>query len=176
MMRREARFFLYLLVLGIWIGLLSPYNAYAADAKTGTLSGGGAIGFLANTPDGTAFALNLNADYFLNSNVSVGPLFQLAATGDLSQLGFSGQGKFWIDLPGTEHKAKLTLQAGLGFVHSDLVESDTSWLIPIGVGVDYAISPKINVMATFLLNFTDIETGRGTDAHVMPGLTFGVRF
>jgi hypothetical protein len=42
--------------------------------------------------------------------------------------------------------------------------------------VDYAISPKINVMATFLLNFTDIETGRGTDAHVMPGLTFGVRF
>src|SRR6267143_6776630 len=146
-MRREARLVLYPIVVVLGIGLLSPCPAQAADPKTGTWSAGGAVGFLANTPDGTAFAFNANADYFLNRNVSIGPLFQLAATGDLSQFGFSGQGKFWIDLPGTENRAKLTLQAGLGFVHSDLVESDTSWLIPIGVGVDYAISPKINVMA-----------------------------
>ena len=176
MMRREARFFLYLLVFVLGIGLLCPYNAHAADPKTGTLSAGGAIGFLANTPDGTAFAFNVNADYFLNRNVSIGPLFQLAATGDMSQFGFSGQGKFWIDLPGTENRAKLTLQAGLGFVHSDLVESDTSWLIPMGVGVDYMLTSKISFTTTFLLNFTDLHTGGGTDAHVMPGLTFGVRF
>src|SRR3989442_3285298 len=106
MMRREARFFLYLLVFVLGIGLLCPYNAHAADPKTGTLSGGGALGFLANTPDGTAFAFNVNADYFLNRNVSVSPLFQLAATGDLSQLWFSGQGYVWIDLPTTEDQAK----------------------------------------------------------------------
>src|SRR3989449_2839442 len=176
MMQRDARRFLYPLVVVVAIGLLGLDNAQAADLKTGTLSGGGAIGFLANTPDGTAFALNLNADYFLNRNVSIGPLFQLAATGDMSQFGFSGQGKFWIDLPGTENRAKLTLQAGLGFVHSDLVESDTSWLIPMGVGVDYMLTPKISFTTTFLLNFTDLHTGGGTDAHVMPGLTFGVRF
>lgn len=176
MMRREARFFLYPLVVVLGIGLLSPYAAHAADPKTGTLSGGGAIGFLADTPDGAAFAVNVNADYFINPNVSVGPLFQLAATGDLSQLGFSGQGKIWIDLPGAERRTKLTLQGGLGFLHSDLFDSDTSWLIPIGIGLDYAMSPKISLTATFLLNFTDIDTGRGTDAHVMPGLTFGVRF
>jgi len=176
MMRREARLFLYLLVVVFAIGLLGPYTAHAADPKTGTLSVGGALGFLSDTPDGTAFAVNVNADYFINPNVSVGPLFQLAGTGDLSQVGFSGQGKFWIDLPGTENRAKLTLQAGIGFLHSDLFEADTSWLIPIGIGLDYTLSPKISVTTTFLLNFTDIDTGRGTEAHVMPGLTFGVRF
>jgi hypothetical protein len=176
MMRPDARCFLYHLVVVLGIGLFSPSHANAADPKTGTLSAGGAIGFLANTPDGAAFAFNVNADYFLNRNVSLGPLFQLAATGDLSQLGFSGQGKFWIDLPGTEHTAKLTLQAGLGFVHADLVGSDTSWLIPLGVGVDYTLTTKISFTTTFLLNFTDLDTGGGTDAHVMPGLTFGVRF
>ena len=175
-MRREARFFMYPLVVVFAIGLLGPYTAHAADLKTGTVSAGGAIGFLANTPDGTAFALNLNADYFVHPNVSVGPLFQLAATGDLSQIGFSGQGKFWIDLPGTEHKARLTLQGGIGFVHSDLFESDTSWLIPIGIGLDYTLNQQLSFMATFLLNFTDLDTGGGTGAHVMPGLTFGVRF
>jgi hypothetical protein len=176
MMRREVRFFLYHLVVVLGIGLFSPYAVHSADPKTGTLSAGGAIGFLANTPDGAAFAFNLNADYFLNRNVSLGPLFQLAATGDLSQVGFSGQGKFWIDLPGTENRAKLTLQGGLGFVHSDLVGSDTSWLIPMGVGVDYMLTSKISFTTTFLLNFTDLDTGGGTDAHVMPGLTFGLRF
>jgi hypothetical protein len=176
MMQRDARRFLYPLVVVFAIWLLGLDPAQAADLKTGTLSGGGAIGFLANTPDGTAFAFNLNADYFIHPNVSVGPLFQLAATGDLFQFGLSGQGKLWIDLPGTEHKARLTLQGGFGFLHSDLFEADTSWLIPLGVGLDYTISPKISVTATFLLNFTDVDTGGGTGAHVMPGLTFGVRF
>ncbi len=176
MMQRDARRFLYPLVVVVAIGLLGLDTAQAADLKTGTLSGGGAIGFLANTPDGTAFAFNANADYFVHQNVSFGPLFQLAATGDLFQFGLSGQGKLWIDLPGTEHKARLVLQGGFGFLHSDFIEADTSWLIPLGVGLDYAISPKINVTATFLLNFTDVDTGGGTGAHVMPGLTFGVRF
>jgi len=175
-MRRESRSFVYSLVVVFAIGLHRPYTANAADPKTGTWSGGGAIGFLADTPDGTALALNLNLDYFLNRDVSVGPLFQLAATGDLSQVGFSGQGKFWIDLPGVEHRAKLTLQGGIGFLNSDLVQSDTSWLIPVGIGLDYKLNPKISLTTTFLLNFTDIETGRRKDAHVMPGLTFGVRF
>src|SRR5207247_2297250 len=89
-----------------------PTTRNFSDQKTGTLSGGGAVGFLANTPDGTAFAFNANADYFVHQNVSFGPLFQLAATGDLFQFGLSGQGKLWIDLPGTEHKARLVLQGG----------------------------------------------------------------
>src|SRR2546427_13157497 len=105
-MQRDARRFLYPLMVVFAIGLPGLDPAQAADLKTGTLSGGGAIGFLANTPDGTAFAFNANADYFIHQNVSVGPLFQLAAAGDLFQVGLSGQGKLLMDSPGPGPQAR----------------------------------------------------------------------
>ena len=74
----------------------------AAEPQAGAWSGGAAIGFLGYTQDGTAFATNVHADYFLNRQVSVGPLAQLAVTGDLFQFGLSGQGKYWLDLPGLD--------------------------------------------------------------------------
>src|SRR3989442_5525727 len=109
MMQRDARRFLYPLVVVFAIGLLGLAPAQAADLKTGTLSGGGAIGFLTNTPAGAAFAFNANAHYFIHQNVSVGPLFQLAPTWGLFQFGLSGPGELCIDLPGTEDKARITL-------------------------------------------------------------------
>jgi hypothetical protein len=45
----------------------------------------------------------------------VGPLAQLAVTGDLFQIGVSGQGKYWFDLPGLDPRLKLNLQGGLAF-------------------------------------------------------------
>jgi hypothetical protein len=161
------------------IGLLGTWDnsvSQAAEPKAGAWSGGAAVGFLGNTPDGTAFATNFNADYFLTKQLSIGPLAQIAATGDLFQFGFSGQAKYWLDLPGLDKRLKVNVQGGLGFLHSDLFTSDDSWLIPIGVGLDYALNQKLSLTSTFLLNFTDVHTGRGTDAHVMPGLTFGLRF
>lgn len=148
----------------------------AAESRAGDWSGGAAIGFLGNTPDGTAFATNVHAEYFLNHQISVGPLVQLAVTGDLFQIGFSGQGKYWLDLPGLDKRLKMNLQGGLGFLHADLHTSDTSFLIPIGVGLDYALNQQVSLTSTFLLNFTDVDTGRRTGTNVMPGLTFGVRF
>lgn len=151
-------------------------TAQTVEPATRTWSGGGSIGFLANTPDDTAFAFNLHADGFVNRNISLGPLLQLAFTGNMNQVGFSGQAKYWIDLPETNNRAKVVLQGGLGFIHSDFFRDDTSWLIPIGVGIDFAVSKSISLTADFLLNFTDLDTGGGTGANVMPGLTFGVRF
>lgn len=148
----------------------------AAEPRATAWSGGIGIGFLGNTPDGTAFAANLNADYFVTPYVSLGPLMQIAATGDLSQLGLSGQVKHWFDLPDLDKRLKLNLQGGIGFLHANLHGSDTSWLIPIGIGVDFALNEKLSLTSTFLLNFTDVHTGQGTDAHIMPGLTFGIRF
>ncbi len=149
---------------------------HAAEPKSGAWSGGGAVGFLGNTPDGTAFATNLNADYFVSPQLSLGPLAQIAATGDLFQFGLSGQAKLWFDLPDLDKRLRLNLQGGIGFLHADLRSSDTSWLIPIGIGLDYAVNEKLSLTSAFLINFTDIHTGRGTDAHIMPGLTFGIRF
>ena len=87
----------------------------AAEPRAGAWSGGAAIGFLSNTPDGTAFATNIHADYFLNRQISVGPLAQLAVTGNLFQFGFSGQGKYWLDLPGLDQRLKMNLQGGSVF-------------------------------------------------------------
>ena len=148
----------------------------AAEPQAGAWSAGAAIGFLGYTPDGTAFATNLHADYFLGRQISVGPLAQLAVTGDLFQIGVSGQGKYWLDLPGLDPRLKMNLQGGLGFLHADHHTSDTSFLIPIGVGLDFALNQQVSLTSTFLLNFTDVDTGRRSDANVMPGLTFGVRF
>ena len=163
----------------VFMGLVACFAdgpLHAAEPKTGAWSGGGAIGFLGNTPDGTAFATNLNADYFVTRQFSIGPLAQIAATGDLFQIGFSGQGKFWADLPELDKRLKLNLQGGIGFLHANLRASDTSWLIPIGIGLDYALNEKLSLTSTFLINFTDIHTSRGNNAHIMPGLTFGIRF
>ena len=140
---------------------------------------GGTMGFLANTPDDTAFALNFNADANVNRQVAVGPLLQLGFTGDLTLVGLSGQGKYAIPLPELGERFKVILQGGIGFVHADIGPSDTSFLIPIGIGVDYQINPQLAFKSDFLLNFTDLELGRGrghNDTNVMPGLTFGVRF
>ena len=163
----------------VFMGLVACFAdgpLHAAEPKTGAWSGGGAIGFLGNTPDGTAFATNLNADYFVTPQVSLGPLAQIAATGNLFQFGLSGQAKLWFDLPDFDKRLRLNLQGGMGFLHADLRTSDTSWLIPIGVGLDYALDEKLSLTSTFLINFTDIHTSRGNNAHIMPGLTFGIRF
>ncbi len=184
---RGVVFGVFLVQMIVWpLGNFGGDAAQAADqtgelsqnveSATPTWSGGAAVGFVSNSPDGTALALNLNADRFLHRNVSFGPLLQLGFTGDLTQVGFSGQGKYWIDLPYTDNRARVVLQAGIGFVHADFHRDDTSWLVPIGVGLDYAVTQSVSLTTTFLLNFTDLDTGPGTHTNVMPGLTFGVRF
>ena len=145
-------------MIGLVIGVNSGVSA-AAEPQAGAWSGGAAIGFLGNTPDGTAFATNVHADYFLNRQLSVGPLAQFAVTGDLFQVGLSGQVKYWLDLPGIDQRVKVNLQGGLGFLHADLHMFDTSWLIPIGVGLDFALNQHVSLTSTFLLNFTDVDTG-----------------
>ncbi|MDZ4732105.1 MAG: hypothetical protein SGJ16_00765 [Nitrospirota bacterium] len=93
--------------------------------------------------------------------------------GDLLRVGLSGQAKYLIELPGLYPRLKMKLQKGLGFLHTDLHTSDTSFLIPIGVDLDFALNQLVNHTSTFLLNFTDIDKGRRTGTNVMPELTFG---
>jgi len=160
------------------VGLIGLAGGLAdgADLRPGAFTGGVSGGFLGDTPDGTAFAVNLNAERVLLENFSVGPLLQLGVTGDSSQVGLSGQVKYWIDIPNTGKKLKVTPQIGLGFVHNSFRRGDTSWLIPLGVGADYALTDRLNLTGTFLLNVSDLDTGRGSGANAMPGLTVGVRF
>src|SRR3989442_12421216 len=108
--------------------------------------------------DGTAFAMSFYADAFIARNVSVGPLLQLGFTGDMAQIGVSGQGKYWIGIPGTANRLKVVPEAGIGFVETGFRKDDTSWLIVLGAG---AVSRQDNQMSgtgTRLLHFTNTDT------------------
>ena len=162
----------------IWFTLTTIIinGAHAADpAIQRGWSVGGAIGFLANSPDDTAFALNLNGDIVADERVSFGPLLQLGFTGDMTLVGFSGQGKYAIPIEGND-RFKILLQGGIGFVHADPGPADTSFLIPLGVGLDYQLNSQLAVKTDFLLNFTDLDHRGHNDTNVMPSLTFGIRF
>src|SRR5881296_883082 len=174
-MMREKTVSRWMLAAGLIVALTAYCGsgcAEAADPAPGAWTGGAAVGFLGNTADSTAFAMNLNVERFINRSFSVGPLLQFGVTGDMTQIGASGQVKYWMDL---SRALKLTAQGGVGFLHTDFRGSDTTFLIPIGVGFDYALNRNVSATATFLLNLTDINTSV-TSPHVMPGLTFGLRF
>src|SRR5438046_4270862 len=124
--------------------------------------------FIGNTADGTAFTANLNVESFITRNFSIGPLLQFGVTHELTQIGLSGQAKFWIHL---SRGFYVTLQGGAGFVHTDFPVGDTSFLIPLGVGFDYALRRDLSVTSTFLLNLSSVQStgGGSTNAHVSPG-------
>ena len=181
----------FLAILFFSTALPSFAHAQVHDLKPGQWSGGGGIGFLANTPDGIAeFGFNGHADYFVNQSFSVGPLAQYAGVGNDFMFGLSAQAKYWWDLPGTGRLAKLVLQGGIGFVRAGIKDTDSgtantygSFLIPIGVGLDYAVTERLALMADFLLNFTSLgetvrSNGQEFDLHtnVMPAFYLGIRF
>jgi len=82
-------------------------QAGAVPPETGVWSVGASAGVIGDTPEDTAFALNLQADNFLNQDFSLGPLLQLGVTSGMIQLGLSGQAKYWMDLHIPNRDAKL---------------------------------------------------------------------
>ena len=173
--RLSARLLGIALAAGL-VGLLTSGATEGADMSPGDVTVRMGLGVLGNTPDGTAFAANTNVDFFVLPGFSVGPLFQFAFTGDSTQFGLSGQLKYWVAIPGTERRLTVTPQAGIGFVHNSFRSGDTSWLVPVGLAVDYRLTRWMSLDGTFLMNFTDLDTGRGSGATFMPGFTLGVRF
>lgn len=155
-------------------GPASSQRYASPELEAGKWRTGADAGLVFNTPDDTAMSFNTQADYFVANNVSVGPLAQVAFTGDMFQFGLSGQGKYWVPVPGTNGRGKLALQSGIGFIHSDSGPSDTSWLIPIGVGYEHALDSDMDLSATTLVNFTNLHNSGGAD--VMPVLALGLRF
>jgi hypothetical protein len=168
--KRTTAFLPALVTLAWFLGLLIHQPALAIEPRAGLWSAGAGAGVLGDTTDGTAFALNLYAERFIDSMVSIGPLVQIA---NFKQIAVSIQPKYWIDVTLPTPNAKMNFQAGLGFVHGG---GDTSYVIPLGIGVDYPIDRTYSFTMTLLLNFTGIDGGLGSGIHLMPGLNLGVRF
>ena len=178
-----------------WVlaGLLPAGRAQAdiQDLSSGRWSGGMGAGFLGSTPDGIAeFAINAHADYFIAERLSLGPLAQYAGGGNDFLIGLSAQAKYWWDIPGTERLVKLVLQGGVGFVRAGIKDTDSgiantygSFLLPIGIGIEYALTPRLAVTANFLLNITSLGEmvrlgAQDVDLHtnMMPSFYLGLRF
>ena len=169
--RKRETAFLPALVTLVWLlCILIQDSALAIEPRAGLWSAGAGVGVLGDTTDGTAFALNLYAERFLDTAVSIGPLVQVA---NFKQIAFSIQPKYWIDVTLPNPDAKMNFQAGLGFLHGG---GDTSYVIPLGIGVDYPIDRTYSFTMTLLLNFTGVDGGLGSGIHLMPGLNLGVRF
>ena len=160
--------------------------AYAQvnDLKVGQWSGGTAIGFLGHTIDrGVDFAFKGNLDYFLTKQFSVGPMGQYVGAGSQFIFGLTVQAKYWWDIPGSHSLSKLVAQGGIGFARGGTdLGTTTSFLIPLGIGLDHTISERVALTADFILNLTslgdnDVRVNNTTyQTSVMPGLYLGVRF
>jgi hypothetical protein len=140
---------------------------------------GAGVGLQGDTVDDTAFGLGVSGEYFLSNNLSIGPLFQFGLTGDLFQFGLTAQAKYTFDIP--DLPALLPhLEAGLGFIYADLDRpgdrggDDTSFLIPLGVGLEYRLTSRISLDTTVFFNFTDLDVGSGDDNFFLTWLV-GVR-
>jgi hypothetical protein len=114
-------------------------HAQVSELKEGQWSGGGGIGFVADTLDGIGeFAFDGHADYLLTPSFSVGPLGQYAGVGNDVVFGLSAQAKYWWDIPGMGHLAKLVVQGRIGFVRAGIKDTDSrtantygSFLVPV---------------------------------------------
>jgi outer membrane protein with beta-barrel domain len=164
-------------------------HADAQDPRPGRWSGGAGVGFLANSPDGPEPAVAGHAQYFVTERLSVGPLVQYAGVGNDVIVGLSVQVRYWWSILASS-RAKLVVQGGVGFVHaliedsdSGAEETDSSFVVPVGIGIDYAVTDRIAVTADLIVNVTslggDVPVGdREVDLHtnMMPGFYLGVRF
>jgi len=123
--------------------------------------------------DGTAFNLGVSGDYYIAPNLSFGPLMQLTLTGNLTQIALSGQLKYSF---GTSPSSNFlpNLQAGLGFVNADHGGHDTSYIIPVGLGLEYRLLPSLYLSTTALVNFSNLDNGEGFWQNSL-NLLFGIR-
>jgi Outer membrane protein beta-barrel domain len=193
-MPRPSALVLGLLTLSVLVlaGLTMPglADADVDDLRPDQWAGGVGAGFLTNTPDGVEFALNGHVDYVLTRGFSVGLLGQSTLGGNDYVVGLSAQAKYRWDIPGARRVIRLVVQGGVGFVVADIDDTDsgvsdtyTSFLIPVGIGLEHTVTERVAVTAEWLLNVTALgETvrvgGRAFDLHTntMPGFYLGVRF
>lgn len=136
------------------------------------------IGFLADTLDDEVFTLSFQADYYLDSNFSIGPQLMISPGGDLTQITFAGIARYHIPLGAVS----LIPFGGLGFVYADLERGrvdndDASYTFPFGVTADFKINRTVSLASTLIFTFQDLDVSRRLDSdNFNIGMLFGFRF
>lgn len=136
------------------------------------------IGFLSDTTDDTVFTLSFQGDYFLNSQVSIGPQLLFSPGGDLTQVTFAGIGRYHIPVGAVT----IIPFGGIGFVYADLEhgrrdDSDVSYSFPFGATAAFKINRTVDLSSTLIFTFQDIDlNNRKNSDNFNIGMLFGFRF
>jgi len=154
-----------LLLFGV---LASSAMAQATAApRTGRFTLGVEAGAQFATAESTALGLAFSGDFFFNQNFSIGPLLQVGVTDDLFQFGPTAQLKYTYDI---DRRLKASLQGGAGFIYAHYTKGpnrhDTSFLIPVGPGLEYNISDDFSLGTTLLFNFNDLSNVKNENFYV----------
>ena len=111
--------------------------------------------------DPDLFALGLNVEYHITSNVAMGPLFTGGMDSTHRVFGTSGMAKYKANLVENE-KLKPYGQLGVGFLVWEVKtgrngdwKGDTEFLFPIGGGFEYWINPNLAWGSNILFHLTD---------------------
>ena len=148
------------------------------EAHVSSVAPRGFIALLENPRDSSS--LHVNTDIFVRPYLSIGEA--ALVNPDPTKSWQAVQAKVWSHPPALESSNTLFLQTGVGLLQADpLLPSQNPWalpslMVPFGLGMDYPTDAGRTLTTMFSLNLSDLKTGASTPTHVMPGLTFGIRF
>ena len=159
-------------------------NISSAAANQNRWGFGSDLGLTTGTVNNTVFTLGLNLDYYPDPNFSIGPMMQLSPMGDLFQISLAGVGRYHFRL---NNGINLVPFTGIGLIHADLDRgtgpgsidrNDTSWLIPIGLSLEYQAVHNIALSSTLQVNLHDINLSPSLpqNDHTSIVLLFGFRW
>ncbi len=159
-------------------------NAQSVGADQPHWGFGSDLGLTTGTVNDTVFTLGVNLDYYPDPNFSFGPMMQLSPMGDLFQVTFAGVGRYHFRL---NNGINLVPFTGIGLIHVDLDRgtgpgqidrNDTSWIIPIGLSLEYQAIHNIALSSTLQVNLHDINLSPSLpeNDHTSIALLFGFRW
>lgn len=118
-------------------------NISSAAANENRWGFGNDLGLTTGTVDNTVFTLGFNLENYPDPKFSIGPVMQISPMGDFFQISIAGVGRYHIRF---NNRINLVPYAGIGLIRVDLDKgtgpgsidrNDTSWLIPIGLSLEY---------------------------------------
>ncbi len=180
------------------LGLVA-WTAAQTEARS-SIDYGQDIGVVSGSPDGTNFAMQFTMDWHVSKGFSIGPMIQFVPPGDFMMIGGALATRYRYDLKqytsNFESEWLRTISPlmptsvvpflGMGGMHTfirrgngaDRFEGhDSSYYVPLGVGVEWELHKSFSLSATFVHNFHDISYGnqfghdRGSEAAF-----FGLRY
>jgi len=163
---------------------MSIWDVSSVSADENRWGFGSDLGLTTGTVNDTVFTLGFNLDYYPDPNFSIGPMMQISPMGDLFQISFAGVGRYHIRF---SNRINLVPYAGIGLIHADLDRgtgpgsidrNDTSWLIPIGLSLEYQAVHNIALSSTLQVNLHDINLSPSLSEndHTSIALLFGIRW